>query len=276
MVAACPFPHPRGTPIRILRMAEALAARGHEIHVVTYHLGSSHLSARLRIHRTRTLASYRHVAPGPTYEKLLILDPLLAAKLVEVIRRFSIDLVHAHHYEGLLVAAGARRVLVGHSERRQMFGETDETCARKLRAALAAGLDPLLCVGETLEERDLGRARTVVLRQLTAAVRDLSRAEHRRLGIAYEPVWAIGTGRTAAPEDAQEMHAAIREILAAAAGPETARATPILYGGSVKPDNAAALLAGPDVDGALVGGASLDPEGFAAILAAAGSSPRVP
>ncbi|HEU4464562.1 MAG TPA: triose-phosphate isomerase [Gemmatimonadota bacterium] len=171
----------------------------------------------------------------------------------------------------MLAAAGARRVLVGHSERRQLFGETDETCALKLRAALAAGLDPMLCVGETLEERDRGRARTVVLRQLTRVVEDLTRAEHARLTIAYEPVWAIGTGRTAEPDDAQEMHAAIREILASVSSPDTARATPVLYGGSVKPGNAARLLAEPDIDGALVGGASLDPADFAAILRAAGS-----
>jgi triosephosphate isomerase len=170
----------------------------------------------------------------------------------------------------MLAAAGARRVLVGHSERRQLFGETDETCALKLRAALAAGLDPMLCVGETLEERDRGRARTVVLRQLTRVVKDLTRDEHARLSIAYEPVWAIGTGRTAEPGDAQEMHAAIREILASVSSADAARATPVLYGGSVKPGNAARLLAEPDVDGALVGGASLDPSDFAAIVRAAG------
>jgi triosephosphate isomerase len=169
----------------------------------------------------------------------------------------------------MLAAAGARRVLVGHSERRQLFGETDETCALKLRAALAAGLDPMLCVGETLEERDRGRARTVVLRQLTRVVKDLTRDEHARLSIAYEPVWAIGTGRTAEPGDAQEMHAAIREILASVSSADAARATPVLYGGSVKPGNAARLLAEPDVDGALVGGASLDPSDFAAIVRAA-------
>jgi triosephosphate isomerase len=169
----------------------------------------------------------------------------------------------------MIAAAGGRRVLVGHSERRHLFGETDETCALKLRAALAAGLDPMLCVGETLEERERGRARPVVLQQLTRAADGLSREEHARLSIAYEPVWAIGTGRTAEPEDAQEMHAAIREILASMASPGAARETPILYGGSVKPGNAAGLLGQADVDGALVGGASLDPAGFAAILIAA-------
>jgi triosephosphate isomerase len=170
---------------------------------------------------------------------------------------------------GMIAATGANRVLVGHSERRQLFGETDETCARKLRAALAAGLRPMLCVGETLEERERGSARAVVLRQLTRAADGLSREESARLSIAYEPVWAIGTGRTAAPGDAQEMHAAIRDILATLASPATAGDAQILYGGSVKPENAGELLGQPDVDGALVGGASLDPRGFAAIVAAA-------
>jgi triosephosphate isomerase len=169
----------------------------------------------------------------------------------------------------MLAAAGARRVLVGHSERRQLFGDTDERCALKLRAALAAGLDPMLCVGETLDERERGRARPVVLQQLTRAASGLSRDEHARLSIAYEPVWAIGTGRTAQPEDAQEMHAAIRGILASIASPASAGETRILYGGSVKPDNAGPLLEQPDVDGALVGGASLDAHDFAAIVAAA-------
>ena len=170
---------------------------------------------------------------------------------------------------GMIAATGARRVLVGHSERRQLFGETDEICALKLRAALAAGLEPMLCVGETLEERERGSARAVVLRQLTRAADGLAREESARLSIAYEPVWAIGTGRTAEPGDAQEMHAGIREILATLSSPSTAEATRILYGGSVKPDNAGELLGQSDVDGALVGGASLDPKAFAAIVAAA-------
>jgi triosephosphate isomerase len=170
---------------------------------------------------------------------------------------------------GMIAGTGARRVLVGHSERRQLFGESDETCALKLRAALAADLEPMLCVGETLDERERGSARAVVLRQLTRAADGLTREESARLTVAYEPVWAIGTGRTAEPGDAEEMHAAIREILATLSSPATAGATRILYGGSVKPDNAAVLLSQPDVDGALVGGASLDPNGFAAIVAAA-------
>ncbi|MBW3660133.1 MAG: triose-phosphate isomerase [Gemmatimonadetes bacterium] len=173
----------------------------------------------------------------------------------------------------MIAATGAERVLIGHSERRLHFGETDERCRRKLRAALAAGLSPMLCVGETLEERDAGRARSVVLSQLSKAIDDLARAEYRRLSIAYEPVWAIGTGRTASPEDAQEMHEAIRGALASLATPELAAEIAVLYGGSVKPGNAADLLARPDVDGALVGGASLAPADFASILRAAHERP---
>lgn len=174
----------------------------------------------------------------------------------------------------MIAAAGASWVLVGHSERRHHFGETDETCARKLRAALAEGLSPMLCVGETLDEREAGKARAVVLSQLSNVVDELSRAEYRRLAIAYEPVWAIGTGRTAEPEDAQEMHAAIRGALAQIASPELAAGIPVLYGGSVKPGNAADLLGRADIDGALVGGASLDPGDFAAILAAGHATRR--
>ena len=168
----------------------------------------------------------------------------------------------------MLAAAGARHVLVGHSERRQLFDESDEDCARKVRAVLAGGLSPMLCVGETIEERDAGRQRSVVIRQLTRALVDLPDEGSERVRVAYEPVWAIGTGRTASAEDAQAMHAAIRESLTTLLGVRMAERIPILYGGSVKPENAAELLAEPDIDGALVGGASLSPEGFASIVAA--------
>jgi len=166
----------------------------------------------------------------------------------------------------MVAATGATRVLVGHSERRQLFGETDETCGRRIRAALAHGLDPLLCVGETLEEREAGRARAIVVQQLTRAIEGLEREAYRRLSIAYEPVWAIGTGRTAAPGDAREMHRAVREVVTTLAGSEIGGAMPVLYGGSVKPENARELLSQPDVDGALVGGASLDGGTFGAIV----------
>jgi triosephosphate isomerase (TIM) len=168
----------------------------------------------------------------------------------------------------LLVELDVEAVVLGHSERRQYFGETDEALARKVPAALAAGLEPILCVGESEEARDAGQTEGVLERQLQA---DLAEVESVRLAevvIAYEPIWAIGTGRTATPEQAQEACAYIRDVLRERGA--AADSVRILYGGSVKPANAAELLAQPDIDGALVGGASLDPEEFAAIVAAAG------
>lgn len=169
----------------------------------------------------------------------------------------------------LAADAGAELVLVGHSERRHVFGETSEETARKVRAAFQAGLLPVLCVGEKIEERRAGRAQAVVMEQLDAVLGGVSEEESARLLLAYEPVWAIGTGETASPRDAAEMHLAIRERLRRSYGAAAADAVPILYGGSVKPDNAAELMAQENVDGVLVGGASLDPAGFAAICAAA-------
>ncbi|HEX2731948.1 MAG TPA: triose-phosphate isomerase [Polyangiaceae bacterium] len=168
----------------------------------------------------------------------------------------------------MLKAAGCRWVILGHSERRQYFGETDQSVQDKTRAAFAAGLGPIVCVGETLAEREAGSTFEVVSRQL-AAVEALL-AEHVGIGaIAYEPVWAIGTGKVATTEQAQEVHAAIRAQLARRSS-SLASGTRILYGGSVKPDNAAALLACTDIDGALVGGASLKAEDFLQIAAGAG------
>ncbi len=161
--------------------------------------------------------------------------------------------------------AGARIVLCGHSERRHVFGETDEEVGRKAAAAFAAGLVPMICVGETLEEREADRLRDVVLRQLDAALASIDDADFPRLLVAYEPVWAIGTGRNATPADAATAHAILRARLRERIGAAAAD-IPILYGGSVKPDNAAGLLAAPDVDGLLVGGASLDPAAFRAIV----------
>jgi triosephosphate isomerase len=169
-----------------------------------------------------------------------------------------------------LVELGCRFVIVGHSERRQLFGETDETVQRKTQAALVAGLIPIVCVGEVLTEREAGQAAAVVIRQLKAALQGLSASQAAKVVIAYEPVWAIGTGKTASPKDAQEMHAQVRATLAELFGPSLAAGTRILYGGSVKPDNAVALLAEPDLDGALVGGASLTIDSFGAIISAAG------
>ena len=163
--------------------------------------------------------------------------------------------------------AGADLVLVGHSERRHVFGETNEETAKKVDAVLAAGLHAVLCVGEKIEERKAGRAEVVVQAQLAAALKGADPDRMRHISIAYEPVWAIGTGRTATPADASEMHAFIRRFLRENVGPAAGEAA-ILYGGSVKPENAAELLSAADVDGLLVGGASLEPDSFAAIWSA--------
>jgi triosephosphate isomerase (TIM) len=160
--------------------------------------------------------------------------------------------------------AGARLALVGHSERRHVFGEKDDETRRKCAAAARAGLRPVLCIGEKLEERRAGDTESVVLRQLRAGVAELDPAHMAQMLIAYEPVWAIGTGQTAEPQDASAVHAVIRSALKQLAG-DRASEIPILYGGSVNTGNAPALLAAPEVDGLLVGGASLDPEGWATI-----------
>ena len=160
----------------------------------------------------------------------------------------------------MLQELGVQGALVGHSERRQLFGETDEMVARRARAALDAGLGVIACVGETLEQRESGDTELVLKIQVEAIA--FAAGQHERLVIAYEPVWAIGTGRTATPELAEEAHRFIKGLLD----------RPVLYGGSVKPENAAELLSQPSVDGALVGGASLDPDSFAAICRAASTS----
>ena len=161
--------------------------------------------------------------------------------------------------------AGARWAIIGHSERRQYYGETDETVNSKIRAVISAGLVPIVCVGERLDERDAGRAEHVVDAQLTGGLRNLTASEASRIIVAYEPVWAIGTGRTATPETAQQMHAFIRTKLGALFGSGVSDETRILYGGSVKPDNVVALMDQADIDGGLVGGASLEAESFAQI-----------
>jgi triosephosphate isomerase len=166
---------------------------------------------------------------------------------------------------GQLADAGCKYVIVGHSERRQLFGETDAGVAKKTRAALAAGLAPIVCVGETLAQRDANQTLQVIATQLEAAVLELPEADLLRTVIAYEPVWAIGTGRNATPAQAVEVHRYIRGRLAERLGAR-AKGLRILYGGSVKPDNVAGLLAQEDIDGALVGGASLTVDSFATIV----------
>jgi triosephosphate isomerase len=157
---------------------------------------------------------------------------------------------------------GCTHVIVGHSERRQLFGETDEGVARKAKAALAHSLTPIVCVGETLTERESGRTMEIVERQLERALRELTADQVATVVVAYEPVWAIGTGRNATPEQAQEVHAFIRKRVSTSHGDPVAVAVRILYGGSVKPDNIGPIIAQADVDGALVGGASLTAASF--------------
>ncbi len=166
----------------------------------------------------------------------------------------------------LLKDAGATHVIIGHSERRQFFHETHETVNRKTKAALAAGMTPIVCIGESLKERESGQTNRVLEEQLTGGLAGLSPADADKIILAYEPVWAIGTGKVATPAQAQEAHAFIRGWLKNRFGADTAKGIRIQYGGSVKPDNISDLMREEDIDGALVGGASLDPQGFADII----------
>jgi triosephosphate isomerase len=166
----------------------------------------------------------------------------------------------------MLREAGCTHVIIGHSERRQLFGETNETVNKRLHAAIAVGLTPIVCVGETLQEREADATVQVVTRQVVAGLAGVASADLARSVVAYEPVWAIGTGKTATPAQAQEVHKTIRDRLTAIADPVTADSVRILYGGSVKPDNIDSLMAEADIDGALVGGASLVPEQFIRIV----------
>lgn len=166
----------------------------------------------------------------------------------------------------MLAAVGCKWVIIGHSERRQYFGETDEGVLKKTVAALEAGLNPIVCVGERLEEREAGRTEAVLEAQFQGGISGLEPAQLAKIVIAYEPVWAIGTGKTATPEIAEDAHRCLRGLVAKKFGQGAADRCRILYGGSVKPDNVKGLMVQPDIDGALVGGASLDPASFAGIV----------
>ncbi len=166
----------------------------------------------------------------------------------------------------MLAAIGCRWVIIGHSERRQYFGETDQSVFKKTVAALDAGLKPIVCVGERLEEREAGQTESVLAAQCSGGICELSPEQFTKIVIAYEPVWAIGTGKTATPEMASAAHRFLRQQIHARFGDAAASACRILYGGSVKPDNIQALMAQEEIDGALVGGASLDPASFASIV----------
>lgn len=212
----------------------------------------------------------REILVCPAFPHLLLARELLRETNIQLGAQTC-----AAHHEGahtgevsadMLADLGCRYVLVGHSERRHLYGETDPVVAAKLRCALEAGLLPVLCVGENLAEREAGRAWEVVARQLEAALAPLDGEAAARVTVAYEPVWAIGTGRVATPEQAQEVHGRIRAWLAQHFDEQLAAGRRILYGGSVNAENIDGLMARPDVDGVLVGGASLKAEGFARIV----------
>jgi triosephosphate isomerase len=219
------------------------------------------------------VATYSHA------EIVLSSSPTLLPTVVEAAKGTSVHIaaqdmhwLESGAYTGetsplQLKALGITHVLIGHSERRQYFNETDQTVNNKLKSALAHGLIPIVCVGELLAEREAGQTAAVLERQVAGALAGIDPATASSLVIAYEPVWAIGTGKTATPEIAEDAHKIVRAQIAKSLSPELAANTRILYGGSVKPDNAASLSAQEDIDGALVGGASLDPESFSKIVA---------
>jgi triosephosphate isomerase len=219
---------------------------------------------------------------GATGPEVAVFPPALAlGAVVDALKGAPIGVgAQNMHYEhsgaftgeisaGMVRSAGAGYVIIGHSERRHIFGETDKWVNLKLASAFEAGLVPVVCVGETLEQREEGATRSVIQSQVQSAFEGIEEAQAPRIIVAYEPVWAIGTGRTATPQAAQEVHEFIRGLLTERFGQDAASAIRIQYGGSVKPENAAGLLAQNDIDGALVGGASLNADSFGAIIAAA-------
>jgi triosephosphate isomerase (TIM) len=224
-------------------------------------------------------SAFLPLVQGVTHCDIVVAPPFTAlASSVEAVRGTPVTIAAQNMYwaaEGpytgevsaaMLLDAGCRSVIIAHSERRQYCGETDETANRRVKAALAAGLTPILCVGETLAEREAGRTEQVLERQFTGGAASLTSPEFSRIILAYEPVWAIGTGRTATPEMAAEAHRFLRKLAEANFNADRAAGLRILYGGSVKPDNIKGLMAQVDIDGALVGGASLNAESFASIV----------
>ncbi len=211
--------------------------------------------------------------------RMIICPPATALSVVnDVIKDSSVALGAQNMYwekegaytgelsPGMIKSAGATYVIIGHSERRQYFGETDETVNKKIKAALENGLNPIVCVGESLEEREANITEKIVSKQISGALSGLDAASAEKLIIAYEPIWAIGTGKTATPEQAQEVHKSIRALIASLYNDSVADNMVIQYGGSVKPENAQVLLSQTDVDGALVGGACLKADLFSEII----------
>jgi triosephosphate isomerase (TIM) len=238
------------------------------------------LAGNWKMHGTRAeAAALAHAiaegVAGLTGREVLIAPPFTALDVVaQAIRGSRVKLGAQNvHWEAkgaftgeiaaaMLAEIGCTHAIIGHSERRQFFAESDETVAKRLHAALGANLTPIVCVGESLAEREAGQTGTIVTRQIDGAFAGLPAADLQRCVVAYEPVWAIGTGRTATPAQAQEVHAAIRAQLGRLASSAVAATVRILYGGSVKADNIDTLMREPDLDGALVGGASLDAKAF--------------
>jgi triosephosphate isomerase (TIM) len=216
-------------------------------------------------------ANHCEVIIAPPYTALKsVADRVEGSNVKIAAQDVSTEIKHGAHTGevcgDMVKDAGASHVIIGHSERRAMYGDTDASVNRKLRAALHFNLTPILCIGETLDERDGGQAENVVGAQLAGSLAELTASDLIRIILAYEPVWAIGTGRTATPTQAQQMHAFIRHWLSEKFGTEAANALRILYGGSVKPENIAELMREVDIDGALVGGASLEADSFARIV----------
>lgn len=233
------------------------------------------------------LHAFLPLVQGHTRAEIVLCPPYVALAPVVAAIKASAHLSHTHpgihvgaqnmHFApegaytgeisaGMLAAIGVTHVILGHSERRQYFGESDELVNRKLTAALEKHLIPIVCVGETEQERELGKTEEVLSRQIGLAIRQIAPEKLEPMVVAYEPVWAIGTGKTATPMMAADAHLTIRTQVAHLVGRPIADALRILYGGSVKPDNATSLLSQPEIDGALVGGASLDPASFARII----------
>ncbi len=236
-----------------------------------YKLLSEAVESALALKPLVANANHCEVVIAPVFVHLkTVADRLEGSNIRVATQNCSTEQKHGAHTgevgADMIRDVGASHIIIGHSERRQFYGETDESVNLKTKACLSVGLTAIVCVGEMLAERESGNHESVVKTQLVGAMDGLTVSDMERIIIAYEPVWAIGTGKVATPAQAQEMHGFIRQTVGEIHGKEVADATRILYGGSVKPDNIAGLMQKPDIDGALVGGASLDAESFASIV----------